>query len=164
MTLIKGRLKPAKESASRRHDRICVSLFEQADQIVPWVSSEHSKLVGWQDNFEWGAPQLEYPILKPGRGSRDPRTIGYVDMLCFGEMQKLKSCMLFEVKPEILSLGELLRQVHRYKECITRYCGVCDKFDGLLAVAVVSASNQYADVLREHGIVFVDTAWLREAA
>lgn len=167
MTLIKGKLKPAKESQSQKHDRICVSLYNKAPDIIPWVSQVHSQMYGWKDLFSWEAPRLEYPIMKPGRGNRPPKTVGYIDMMAFGKAEGLKAAMLFEVKPVILSLGELLRQIHRYKECINQFCGGIGAIHpALLVVAVVSASNEYAEVLRDEKIVFIDTAWLpsRDAA
>lgn len=169
--LVKGRVKPAKESFSRRHDAICVDLYRQWEEISLWALNENPRLKkdNWNtETFKWNTATLESPIVRPGRGSRLSKTIGFMDMFvegvmlhCLGGSRASDACIIFEVKPEITSLGEVLRQVHRYRDNVAAYCGSFAAPQTIM-MAVVSASNEYADILKSHDIVFIDTAWLKK--
>lgn len=60
--------------------------------------------------------------------------------------------VMVEVKPEIPSLGELLRQIHKYQHYQAR---AADSLNEPPTWAVLSPDDRHAEVLAEQGVVFI---------
>lgn len=168
--LVDGGLKPKKQSQSRKHDAICVALYEQAEDISRWIMADQ-----WgagNRTFDFHNIELESPIRRPARYSKydkhdlihKEKIVGYVDLLVEGwarsdEFPDVRFNIIFEVKPTISSMGELLRQAHRYKSTI----GDFNKQDeDEIYICVVSSSVEFKKVIEDKGHYFIDTAWLKE--
>ena len=90
------------------------------------------------------------------------RTIGFIDMAVYYDELTLRykdkqfsikdrrKVEYYEVKPEITSVGQLLRQLKKYDEFLDRY----NQWPGLFTV--VSPDTRYRKIIQEQGYAFLE--------
>lgn len=154
---------------SALHDQIVFWIIDQLPGLIGeqftedwsdeerslWSSHEQDQLP--EKRIEWDT-QWEHPITVKTRELLPPRIEGYIDLRvvirrktifkdegrCFLGSERI-AVWNFEAKPKIDSLGEVLRQINRYKV----FCGDRSVF------YVVSPDARYADVFHQQGIRFL---------
>jgi hypothetical protein len=114
--------------ATPKHDRIMLWLDEHLEEVIQVLTGKNPVIY----EKVW-----EFPLVV----GKWQNIAGYIDMkVCAGENR-----FLFEVKPNIPSLGALLRQLRKY----TVYAAKADLYHA--EVVVVSPDTRWVSILKEQG-------------
>ena len=130
-------MKEFNQNQSKKHDEIQIWCYENIKEIITSASNKvHS-----ESEIEIISLEIEKPIIKQSYNGKN--IVGYLDLYCSFFFNESKTSVLIEVKPEIFSLGDLIRQVKTYRTHMNN-----------IASIVVSKNDNYKDILLDQGIRF----------
>lgn len=133
------------DKGSPKHDKIQLWVYENSHRIIDELFVKKSQ------NFEIKEKRMEYEIIEHYNSYGTPRKqiIGFVDLYVsyLRENDRVENkfpCVYFEIKTEIPSLGELIRQLNFYKVYIGENS----------PIVVVSPDDRYEKYIIEQGFSF----------
>lgn|SRR5690554_238424 len=130
-------MKEFNQNQSKKHDEIQIWCYENIKEIITSVSTENYSY----DDIKILELDIEKPIIKSAYNGIN--IVGYLDLYCRFSLKNSNPSILIEVKPEIFSLGDLIRQVKTYRIHM-----------GNIIPVVVSKTDKYKDILINQGIRF----------
>jgi len=129
-------MKEFKQNQSKKHDEIQIWCFKNIKEIIKGITDKDFS----DDDIKINEINIEEPI-KQSNGY----IVGYLDIICHFCIEKMEFSLIIEIKPEIYSLGDLIRQVKTYKNSFHNHRNI---------FVVVSKTDKYKEILKSQNIRF----------